>query len=80
MVPPVMMAVTMPVMVPAVRADVGRLAFLRSLLRAGTTGSVRRRPAGKRRSADSHRDKEILHVITPVECRVTTDEHQTRSG
>jgi hypothetical protein len=67
-----MMAMAM--MVPVLRADVGR----RVLLRAGVAGRVGG-STGERRSTDSHRDKEILHVITPVERGVTTDGHAARS-
>jgi len=60
---PVMLAVAL--MVPLLRADVGRLG-LRVRLGLSIASRVRRGSTGQRRSADSHRDKEILHVITPV--------------
>jgi hypothetical protein len=63
---PVMLTVTVMVR-PVLRADVDRLAGSRVRLRASAASCVRRGSAGQRRSADSHRDKEILHVITPVE-------------
>jgi hypothetical protein len=66
MMPVVVVALAVMVM-PVLRADVGQLTGSRVLLGTGLAGRVGCRCTCERRSTHSHRDKEILHVITPVE-------------